>query len=38
VGVAEVPSGVRVTPNDLLRTADENLFKAKRAGRNRIVS
>jgi diguanylate cyclase (GGDEF)-like protein len=38
MGVAEVPSGVRVTPNDLLRSADENLFKAKRAGRNRIVS
>jgi diguanylate cyclase (GGDEF)-like protein len=38
LGVAEVPLDTAVSTNDLLRRADENLFTAKRTGRNRVVS
>ena len=37
LGIAELVPGVPTTPSDLLRRADENLFKAKRDGRNRVV-
>jgi two-component system cell cycle response regulator len=36
--VEQVSQGAPVTPNDLLRRSDDNLFKAKRAGRNRVLS
>jgi diguanylate cyclase (GGDEF)-like protein len=38
MGIAELQSGTPTTPHDLLRRADENLFKAKRAGRNRVMA
>jgi diguanylate cyclase (GGDEF)-like protein len=38
LGAAEVPHDFPVTPHDLLRRADENLFKAKRSGRNRVMA
>jgi diguanylate cyclase (GGDEF)-like protein len=38
VGVATTLGDTVVTPSDLLRQADEKLYSAKRAGRNRVVS
>ena len=38
MGVSEVPGDTPLTTNDLLRRADENLFKAKRSGRNKVIS
>jgi diguanylate cyclase (GGDEF)-like protein len=38
VGVATTAGGDhRITPTDLLRQADENMLRAKREGRNRVV-
>jgi two-component system, cell cycle response regulator len=37
VGIAELIPNCPATPHDLLRRADENLFSAKRSGRNRVV-
>ena len=36
-GVAESPLDGTATPRELMRRADENLYAAKRAGRNRVV-
>jgi two-component system, cell cycle response regulator len=36
-GVAECPLDGTATPRELMRRADENLYAAKRAGRNRVV-
>jgi two-component system, cell cycle response regulator len=36
MGVAELETTAPVTPHELLRRADENLFRAKRSGRNRV--
>jgi diguanylate cyclase (GGDEF)-like protein len=38
VGVAGTDGGEPLTPNELIRRADENLFKAKHEGRNRVVA
>jgi diguanylate cyclase (GGDEF)-like protein len=38
VGVASTSGDPPITPTDLLRTADERLFQAKRTGRNKVVS
>jgi diguanylate cyclase (GGDEF)-like protein len=38
VGVALTNGGEALTPTDLLRQADENLYKAKNDGRNRVVA
>ncbi len=38
VGVAATDGGEPLTPNELIRQADENLFKAKHEGRNRVVA
>jgi diguanylate cyclase (GGDEF)-like protein len=35
IGVAE-PSDVRATPRAVLKAADEALYRAKQAGRNRV--
>ena len=37
LGVAECPLDGTATPRELIRRADENLYAAKRAGRNRVV-
>lgn len=37
LGVAECPLDGTATPRELMRRADENLYAAKRAGRNRVV-
>jgi diguanylate cyclase (GGDEF)-like protein len=36
-GIAECPLDGTATPRELMRRADENLYAAKRAGRNRVV-
>ena len=38
IGVASTSGDMTMTPTKLLRTADENLYQAKRSGRNRVVS
>ncbi len=38
VGVATTIGDASLTPNELIRQADENLFKAKHEGRNRVVA
>jgi two-component system cell cycle response regulator len=38
VGVATTNGEVALTPNDLIRVADENLYAAKNEGRNRVVA
>lgn len=37
LGVASTVGEEPITPSDLIRQADEKLFEAKRAGRNRVV-
>lgn len=37
LGVVECPSDGTATPNELIRRADENLYEAKRTGRNKVV-
>jgi diguanylate cyclase (GGDEF)-like protein len=37
-GVAATQGDVALTPHDLIRQADENLFQAKNAGRNRVCA
>jgi two-component system, cell cycle response regulator len=37
VGVAATTGGEPLTPHDLIRQADEKLYQAKNAGRNRVV-
>jgi len=37
IGVAEPQDG-RADPEDVIRTADQALYRAKRAGRNRVVA
>jgi diguanylate cyclase (GGDEF)-like protein len=36
VGVASIQGGEAITPNELVERADEKLYEAKRAGRNRV--
>ncbi|HJZ57486.1 MAG TPA: GGDEF domain-containing protein [Gemmataceae bacterium] len=38
IGVSSTTGDPPVTPNTLLRIADENLYQAKRTGRNKVVS
>jgi diguanylate cyclase (GGDEF)-like protein len=38
IGIANMAGEMHVTPASLLRTADENLYQAKRAGRNKVVA
>jgi diguanylate cyclase (GGDEF)-like protein len=38
LGVATTPGGEVLTPADVIRQADEKLYQAKRAGRNRVVA
>ncbi len=37
LGVAESPLDGTATPRELMRRADENLYSAKRAGRNKVI-
>jgi diguanylate cyclase (GGDEF)-like protein len=37
MGVAECPLDGTATPRELMRRADEKLYEAKRAGRNRVA-
>ena len=37
LGVADCPLDGTATPRELMRRADENLYAAKRAGRNRVI-
>jgi two-component system cell cycle response regulator len=38
VGVSATDGGQPLTPHDLIRQADEKLYLAKNAGRNRVVA
>ena len=38
LGVASTSGGEALTPFELVRQADDNLYQAKREGRNRVVS
>jgi diguanylate cyclase (GGDEF)-like protein len=38
IGVASTTGDMNMTPEALLRTSDENLYQAKRTGRNKVVS
>ena len=38
IGVACMAGDMTITPSSLLKSADENLYQAKRTGRNRVVS
>jgi diguanylate cyclase (GGDEF)-like protein len=38
LGVAVLDKGQKLDPNDLLRLADEKLYQAKNAGRNRVAA
>jgi diguanylate cyclase (GGDEF)-like protein len=38
IGVATTTGDMTMTPSNLLRTADEKLYQAKREGRNRVLS
>ena len=38
VGVGATTGGEPLTPHDLIRQADEKLYQAKHAGRNRVVA
>jgi len=38
VGIATTDGGETLTPNELIRVADEKLFQAKDQGRNRVVA
>ncbi len=38
IGIASMAGDMTLTPASLLRAADENLYQAKRTGRNKVVS
>ncbi|MCU0662876.1 MAG: GGDEF domain-containing protein [Myxococcota bacterium] len=38
IGLVNVHGGLRVSPEQVIETADSNLYKAKEAGRNRVVA